>query len=486
MRAQPHTRIVIGGCLVGTLALGAIVPVAVAQEEAARTSVRIEPVGANGLKGFAILTALADGTSVQVSVQDPPADTSAAIHRGPCADLDVDPVALLGLIPDRALITTTLAAPFATLADGGHALVVHPGMDFATVLGCGTIPAVATVAPTDAPGSPATVERYDGARYPFAISWSAPWTRQDHAGSDTVEALKLSDGTNTVFLEAFDQVGGDALACRDDWEDRLNQAVRERQIQSLAPANDADGNPIWDGDTERARGGYTWARPDKPDQVWAELIDCRRLSDTAVLLISHVALADAYLAGVPAVDRLLAGLELTGVVATPTGAPATPAPLVTPEPAPTPEPTPEPTPAPVVTPEPAPTPDCTGMQPWVDRATARVERLGDVGRRVERSRGVREVYIQELRAALPELDAIRREQAADQPPASLAPIQRLLDDLYGTTIEAYGILADGFQYGDQSLLGQADAKGRAIEEIGKQIRTDAQKILTPCGIRLPA
>jgi hypothetical protein len=71
-------------------------------------------------------------------------------------------VGLLGDLGDGQL-QASLPDPLATLADGGHVIVLHPGLDLTTALGCGPIPATDLVpAPPPASAPPAPLPSLAG------------------------------------------------------------------------------------------------------------------------------------------------------------------------------------------------------------------------------------------------------------------------------------------------------------------------------------
>jgi hypothetical protein len=108
----------------------------------------IEPSGPSGL---AILAAAESATTVQVFVQDAPDGAIATIHPGTCAELGSDIVGLVGELGASGQAQATVPLPLSSLADGGHAVALHPGLDFTTTLACGAIPLVAALPPAPEP-----------------------------------------------------------------------------------------------------------------------------------------------------------------------------------------------------------------------------------------------------------------------------------------------------------------------------------------------
>jgi hypothetical protein len=116
----------------------------------------VQAVGEGGVAGLALLAPSGDGTAVQVLVVGAPAGTTAVIHPGGCDAPDPTPIALLGDVGAGGQVQVTVPVPFETLADGGHLLAFHPGLDLTTLVGCGAIPAATLPpVPVDPPASPA-------------------------------------------------------------------------------------------------------------------------------------------------------------------------------------------------------------------------------------------------------------------------------------------------------------------------------------------
>jgi len=90
----------------------------------------------------AVLTATEAGTSLQVLVPGAAAGTTVVIHPGSCEAVGPDIVGLIGeVVTGQAQGVVPVA--LATLADGAHVVVLHPGIDFETVVACGQIPQTA-------------------------------------------------------------------------------------------------------------------------------------------------------------------------------------------------------------------------------------------------------------------------------------------------------------------------------------------------------
>lgn len=131
-------------------ALGPLVARA-ADAGVAPVQVAVDPLGPDGVEGVAILSPAAAGSAVQLLVVGAPAGTTAVIHRGSCARVDPTLVALLGDVSITGQVQTQVPVALEVLADGAHVIVFHPGLDLATALGCGLIPAAVVGAPEPEP-----------------------------------------------------------------------------------------------------------------------------------------------------------------------------------------------------------------------------------------------------------------------------------------------------------------------------------------------
>ena len=100
---------------------------------------------AAGPSGIAILTAGGAATTVEVLVPDAPEGATAIIHPGTCIAIGAEVAGLVGQLSANGQALGMVAATLAQLADGAHVVALHPGMDFATTLACGLIPAMAIV-----------------------------------------------------------------------------------------------------------------------------------------------------------------------------------------------------------------------------------------------------------------------------------------------------------------------------------------------------
>jgi hypothetical protein len=135
--------------------LGAVVHAADVSS-AESIQVQIEPGDPSGPSGLAILAADDAGTAVQVLVPGAPEGTTAVIHPGTCDAVDPTLVGLVGEIGGSAQVQSVVPVSLGVLADGGHVIALHPGLDLATTIACGAIPAVEVqVPPLPLPSAPA-------------------------------------------------------------------------------------------------------------------------------------------------------------------------------------------------------------------------------------------------------------------------------------------------------------------------------------------
>lgn len=113
--------------------------------------VPVEALGPMSISGVALLSPVATGTAVQLLAVGAPADTTAIVHAGACDAIDPTLVALLGDVSATGQIQTTIPVPLDALTDGRHVIVFHPGLDLATAVACGRIPAIDGVADVGPP-----------------------------------------------------------------------------------------------------------------------------------------------------------------------------------------------------------------------------------------------------------------------------------------------------------------------------------------------
>ena len=139
--------------LVASLAVAPMTAAAAtaAQAPPAPLQVPLSATEPSGPGGLAVLTAAESATTVQVLVQDAPEGAIATIHPGTCAELESGIVGLVGELGAGGQAQAIVPVPLSSLADGGHAVALHPGLDFTTTLACGAIPQVAALPPAPEP-----------------------------------------------------------------------------------------------------------------------------------------------------------------------------------------------------------------------------------------------------------------------------------------------------------------------------------------------
>jgi hypothetical protein len=89
------------------------------------------------------------------------------------------------------------------VADGVHVIVLHPGLDLATTLGCGTIPTASVLAPVAATASP-----YTASPVPVAMP-SAVIAASPQAESACIGVIEWAEATN-ARLDELDALADDA------------------------------------------------------------------------------------------------------------------------------------------------------------------------------------------------------------------------------------------------------------------------------------
>ena len=442
------------------------------------TTLTIDAVGANGLSGLAVLTPRDTGTAANVLAVGAPAGTTAVIHAGTCAAIDVTPVGLLGDVGAAGQISTTIPVPYTTVADGQHVVVFHPGLDLATALGCGQIPLVAATGTpqpggSHAPTASASATRYDSSTYGFGIGWAVPWSQMGFDPVAGIDAVRLSDGTSEVVVAGHQLSGGDATACVRDWEGRLLDSLRAGRISDLVPLGGADSNA---GDAQRSRGAYRFSllTTGVPARSIGERLDCRRLSSDAVLEITIDTPTDAIDAETAAVDALLAGLTTTGVVVT-----ATPTPVLAT--------LPPPTPAATVAPTPTADAGCVGMAAWVPATLARIDQLkGLSDDATAAANNGMEAYSRQLAANSLSVQQLLQAQRQDTVPVAGQKVQEDLLRMYQVLADAYDLLSQAYHAGDSALLQEGLGKANEADSLANSTRRTLREVASPCGITVPA
>ena len=218
---------------------GAIPLVGSAQSDAEQpgTTLTIDAVGTAGVSGLAILTARDGGTAANVLAVGAPKGTTVIVHAGTCAAIDPAPVGLLGDLGGASQLSTVIPVAFATVADGRHVVAFHPGLDLATVLGCGQVPLVTTAIASGDPGAGAAPTPV-----PTLVSTPAPTPTADGgcggmgvwvpATLARIDQLKrLADAAASAAKS-----GMDAYARQLATNSAAVQQLRSEQQQASAPA----------------------------------------------------------------------------------------------------------------------------------------------------------------------------------------------------------------------------------------------------------
>src|SRR5690606_26582145 len=149
------------------------------------------------------------GTDIQIIVAGAAPGTFAVVHRGTCDAIDPTPVALLGDISTTSQVV--VANAFEALADGAHVLALHQGLELATAIGCGVIPAVAGVVTSPIPSEPPPTAggSFTGTLTGFGIAWPAAWTRYEVVAVEGEDRIGLSNAATSMLLAAHLAPGGD-------------------------------------------------------------------------------------------------------------------------------------------------------------------------------------------------------------------------------------------------------------------------------------
>lgn len=154
--------------------------------------VEINPSVPAGPKGVGIVTAVGNETGVQLLVPGAAEGTTATINAGTCELVGAQPVGLIGELSATGQAQATLPLPIGSVADGGHVIVLHEGLDLASSIACGLIPASETgiVVPPLPSASPAPGGECDG-----VPAWVA-------AAKARLERLKeLEDAANKAAVD---------------------------------------------------------------------------------------------------------------------------------------------------------------------------------------------------------------------------------------------------------------------------------------------
>ena len=230
---------------VAALVAGVLAPtLAMAQSPApaAGATLALEPVGTSTVTGLAVLTSRDADTAANVLTVGAPAGAIAVIHRGTCTAIDPIPVGLLGDVGTTGQLAATVPVSFATIADGGHVLVVHPGLDLAAALACGAIPL------TDVPIASATPTAAGPTVEPTLVPTAAPTADTACAGVDTWVSATLAR------FDAVRQMADDLTTTMNAGMAAYAQALAENvvAVQRLQIDQQAGAVPASAGDAQSA------------------------------------------------------------------------------------------------------------------------------------------------------------------------------------------------------------------------------------------
>jgi hypothetical protein len=440
----------------------------------------LDPVDGGTVTGLAVLTARDADTAANVLAVGAPAGAIAVIHGGTCAAIDPAPVGLLGDVGTTGQLAVTVPLAFASIADGTHVVVLHPGLDLGTTLACGAIPAIATGSGIGSPAPVASGDRatngFMSSTFGFRVDWSEPWQRIPQDSAPGIEGVRLGNGTSEVGIAGVPVEGGDATACIRAWEGRLLDQLRTGGIADLVPATAADGTPVTAGDASTAGGAFqfrltggTHAGTDVVEQA-----DCRRLSDAAVLEItSDIPLAERD-GQTPLVDALVDRVVVSGAPAVPIDVPATPAVA-----------TPPPTPATTA----APTTDaaCVGMDAWVRDTLARFDELKRIGDELNTAMSAgMQAYAQQLADDSLAIQQLLQAQQQGAVPAAVKDIQPDLVTMFQKLADAYDLMSQAYTSGNTGLLQQGLSAAGEAQTLATTTRSAIRRAATPCGINVPA
>ncbi len=428
------------------LATATIVASASAQD-AAPTQVAIAAVGDDGVAGLALLSASpSGGTAVQIIVASAPADTFAVIHAGDCDDIDPAPVALLGDVSSTSQVS--IANPLASVADGGHVLALHAGLDLATAVGCGAIPR-AVGAPADPSQQPTTQSgSFTGPVTGMTIEWPDGWQRYEVVEAADEDRIGLAKGATSVFLTVRREPGADPQACVRDAGQDLFDELDAGTLRDLEPLADADGTPISGAEPDRAWLAYRYAAILATGEAdVADYLECRVAGDLR-LFVLHRSTPESYAQDAVARDELLAGVVL----------PSRPVPAPTPSPA-------------------TENADCDGYASWHEATVGRTDELLQLKSDVDQATNEAVTqfdltpYKQVLKRAVRDLARMRLAQEGESAPPAAQETQRLAVAMYAAYENAAQILSDYYETStDRATLERADhaqkAAGAAEDEFG--------------------
>ena len=192
--------------------------------------VSLVPTDPTGPTGLAVLSGADTGTSVQVLVPGVTAGTTAIIHPGSCAAVGVELVGLIGELAASGQGQALIPVPLATLADGSHVIALHPGLDFATILACGLIPASGLV-PGPVPATPEPVVDATCAGVPEWIT--ATKARLDRLTELDKELAKQSANYLPTLANHVGQIGAMISQMQAEIVPPASAAAHEQFIRAL-------------------------------------------------------------------------------------------------------------------------------------------------------------------------------------------------------------------------------------------------------------
>jgi hypothetical protein len=354
---------------------------------------------------------------VQLLVTGAPEGTVAVIHAGSCDEWDARPVALLGDVGAGTSLQVTVPVPIDVLADGGHALLLHQGLEFATAIGCGSIPDAAFPAPEVSPippTSPAMGGSYTSPRFGFSLAWDATWQEVADTPPEGVDRVSLDDGASTIDVAGYRGQDGDATACIAVWEDDLFAGVREGRVANLAPLLDVDGSRVAGGDATHAWAAYRYLLEPLTVET-ADYRECWSLPGGGLVELGHATTFDEY------AEEALARQALVATLVLPEATP----PSTTP---------PEPAPSPVSTIDPR----CVGVPAWVEATRTRLDHIVDLQAEADAfiSDGDADGYVASVGAFAGEIRTLLGEQESDLVPDAARSANEAAIATFGHYIEA--------------------------------------------------
>ena len=172
------------------------------------------------------------------------------------------------------------------------------------------------VAGTDVPALDDVLSGVSGASWQgpnsgVRITWDpAIWVVEGEFIDDGYDGLQIGTPISTVYVEAYDGFGGDAVACFADAEREIGEREGVTEVISLSDRR----LPV----TEEIRGeaelfGVTAALPDGAVYRGIEYVECRTVvSGETVLEITWQGVTQAFTEDFANVETLLAAIEMPG------------------------------------------------------------------------------------------------------------------------------------------------------------------------------